>query len=283
VFISCVVATILHPPLKGKNIAMDEQDKTYTDPTVAETVSTYAAPPAEVTVEKEAEAAAPAEVTVEKEVAPPPIEVTEVTVEKEAKAANGMRVGVRIKFVRVRIGLGLRLGLGIMLRGQEANDNKARKTSSTEKRTKWANDKEARKIGDKDEILEWTHQLHQGKRSTIFHLIVYISCVSCNHPYLPLKGENIAMDEQDKGNTEPAISETVDTYLAPPAVVTAEKEAGKEAEAAAPAEVTMEKEAEAEAAPPPTEVIQRGMANGMRVRVRFKWVRVRIGVGLRLG
>ena len=65
-----MVATILYPPLKGKNIAMDEQDKNNTDPAVAETVITEAAPPAEVTVEKETEAAPPP---------PPSIEVTEVT------------------------------------------------------------------------------------------------------------------------------------------------------------------------------------------------------------
>jgi hypothetical protein len=72
-----VVAT----PLKGKNIAKDEQDKNNTDSSVAETVDTYPAPPAEVTVEKEAESAAPAEVTVEKEVevAPPPAEVIDQT------------------------------------------------------------------------------------------------------------------------------------------------------------------------------------------------------------
>ena len=75
-----MVATILYLPLKGKDITMDEQDKTNTEPTVAETVHTDPAPPAEVTVEKEAEAAAPAEVTVAKEAAPYPTEVTEVTV-----------------------------------------------------------------------------------------------------------------------------------------------------------------------------------------------------------
>ncbi len=72
VFISCVVATILYSPLKGE---------TNTDPAIAETVDTDPAPPAEVTVEKEAEAA------------PPPAEVTQVTVEKEVEA-EGMRVSV---------------------------------------------------------------------------------------------------------------------------------------------------------------------------------------------
>jgi hypothetical protein len=78
VFVSCVVGTILYSPLKGKNIAMDEQDKNNTDPAVAEIVDTDPAPPAEVTVEKDAEAAAPAEVTVAKEAEadPPSAEVT---------------------------------------------------------------------------------------------------------------------------------------------------------------------------------------------------------------
>jgi hypothetical protein len=76
------VATIHCVPSKSKNIAMDEQDKNNTDPAVAETVDTDPAPPAEATVEKEAEAAAPAKVTVEKEAAPSPIEVTEVTVSR---------------------------------------------------------------------------------------------------------------------------------------------------------------------------------------------------------
>jgi hypothetical protein len=77
VLISCVVANILYPPLKGQNIAMDEQDKTNIDPAVAEPVDTDPASPAEVTAENEAEGAAPAEVTVEKEAeaAPPPAEV----------------------------------------------------------------------------------------------------------------------------------------------------------------------------------------------------------------
>jgi hypothetical protein len=51
--------------------AMDEQDKHNTDSVAAETMDTYPAPPAEVTVEKEAEA----------EAAPPPTEVTEVKIE----------------------------------------------------------------------------------------------------------------------------------------------------------------------------------------------------------
>jgi hypothetical protein len=71
VFISCVVATIHYPPLKDQNIAMDDQDKTNTDPAVAETVDADPALSTVVTVEKEAEAAAPAKVTVEKEAAPP--------------------------------------------------------------------------------------------------------------------------------------------------------------------------------------------------------------------
>ncbi len=81
VFISCVVATILYPPLKDKMIAMDEQDKINTDPAFAETVDTDPAPPAEVTVEKEGEAAAPAEVSAEKEAeaVPPPTEVIDKT------------------------------------------------------------------------------------------------------------------------------------------------------------------------------------------------------------
>ncbi len=58
-FISCVAATILYPPLKGKSSAKDEQDKNNTDSSVAETVDTDPAPPAEVPVEKEAEAAPP--------------------------------------------------------------------------------------------------------------------------------------------------------------------------------------------------------------------------------
>ena len=92
-------------PLKSKNIAMDEQDKTNTDPAVAETVDTDPAPPAEATVEKEAEAAPAAEVTGEKEMeaACPPAEVTEVNVGKEAEAAKRMRVRVRVKLVRVRV------------------------------------------------------------------------------------------------------------------------------------------------------------------------------------
>jgi hypothetical protein len=64
------VATILYAPLKGKGLAMYEQDKKKNDPAVAETVDTYPTPPAEVTVEKETEAAPPP---------PPSIEVTEVT------------------------------------------------------------------------------------------------------------------------------------------------------------------------------------------------------------
>jgi hypothetical protein len=61
---------------------MDEQDKNNTDPAVAETVDTDPAPPAEVTVEKEAQTAAPVEVTVAKEAeaAPPPAEVTHIFV-----------------------------------------------------------------------------------------------------------------------------------------------------------------------------------------------------------
>jgi hypothetical protein len=60
---------------------MGEPDKNSTDPAVVQTVDTDPAPPAEVTVEREAEAAAPAEVTVEKEVeeAPPPVEVIDQT------------------------------------------------------------------------------------------------------------------------------------------------------------------------------------------------------------
>jgi hypothetical protein len=75
------IATVLYPPLKGKNITMDEQDKTYTKPTVAETVDSDPTPPAEVIVEKEKEAAASAEVTMAKEVgaAPPPAEVIDQT------------------------------------------------------------------------------------------------------------------------------------------------------------------------------------------------------------
>ncbi len=69
--------------------------------------------------------------------------------------------------------------------------------------------------------------------------------------YPPLKGQNIAMDEQDKHNTELAVAETVDTDPAPPAEVAVEKEV----KTAAPAKVTVEKETEAEAAPPPAEVI----------------------------
>ncbi len=72
---------------------MDE-DKKNTDPAVAETLDTYPTPPAEVTVEKDADAIA--EITLEKEAeAPPPppsIEVTEVTVDKEV--AKEMRVRV---------------------------------------------------------------------------------------------------------------------------------------------------------------------------------------------
>jgi hypothetical protein len=82
VFISCVVATIHYPPLKGQNIAMDDHDKTNTDPAVAEPVDTDPARPVEVTVEKEVEAAAaPAEVLVEKETEadPPPAEVIDQT------------------------------------------------------------------------------------------------------------------------------------------------------------------------------------------------------------
>jgi hypothetical protein len=69
---------------------MDEQDKKNDDIAVTETVNTDPAPPAEATVEKEAEAAAPAEVTVEKEAeaAPPPAEVTEVTAEPSAAATS---------------------------------------------------------------------------------------------------------------------------------------------------------------------------------------------------
>jgi hypothetical protein len=95
-FISCGVATILYPPLKDKNIAMDEQDNTNMDPAVSEPVHTDPAPPADVTVEKEAEAAAPAETTVEKETeaAPPSAEVPEVTVQREVEAAKGMRIRV---------------------------------------------------------------------------------------------------------------------------------------------------------------------------------------------
>ncbi len=107
-----MVAAIHDPPLKGTNIAMEEQDTENTDPVVAETVDTDPAPPAEVIVAKEAKADVSAEVTVEKEAAPPATEVIEAAVEKEAKSAKGMRVRVRVNFVRVRVGFGLRLGLG---------------------------------------------------------------------------------------------------------------------------------------------------------------------------
>ncbi len=218
--------------LKGKNIAMDEQDKNNFDPAVAETTDTDPAPPAEVTVEKETEADASSEVTVEKETeaAPPSTEVAEVTFGKETEAAKGIWVRVRVKLVRVRVKLvrvtvefGLTLGLGLRSgQGWGTNDN-------------------------------------------IFHLIMYISYVVATILYPPLKGKNIAMDEQDKSNTDPTVAETVDTDPAPPAEVTLEKEK----EAAAPAEVTVEKEA----APPPTEVTEvteekeAEAANGMRVRV----------------
>jgi hypothetical protein len=69
-------ATILYPLLKGENVAMDEQDKINTDLAVAETVDTDPVPPSG-TLEKEGKAAAPADVSVEKEAeaAPPPTEV----------------------------------------------------------------------------------------------------------------------------------------------------------------------------------------------------------------
>ena len=69
-----MVATILYPPLKGKNTAMDEQVKNNMDPAVDEKEA-EASPPVEAPVEKEVEAALPP--------APPPssTEVTEVTVE----------------------------------------------------------------------------------------------------------------------------------------------------------------------------------------------------------
>ena len=67
--------------MKGKSIAMDEQDKNSADPAVAENVDTDPAPTAEVAVEKEKEAAPPAEVTMEKEkeAAPPTAEVIDKT------------------------------------------------------------------------------------------------------------------------------------------------------------------------------------------------------------
>ncbi len=84
-----MVATILYPPLKSKNIAMDEQAKNNTDPAVDEAMDTDPGPSAEVTVEKEAEAGAPAGVTVEKEAETAlfPTKVNEVAVEKEVGAA----------------------------------------------------------------------------------------------------------------------------------------------------------------------------------------------------
>jgi hypothetical protein len=83
-------------------------------------------------------------------------------------------------------------------------------------------DKEARKTGDEGEILEWTHQQHKGKRSTIFTLLVFISCVVVTIHYPPSKGKNIAMDEQDKNNTDSSVAETVDADPAPEAEVTVE-------------------------------------------------------------
>ncbi len=77
---------------------------------------------------------------------------------------------------------------------------------------------------------------------------MFISCVVVTILYLPSKGKNISMSEQDKNSTDPAVVRTEDTYPAPPAEVTVEKEV----EAAAPAEVTVEKEVEV--APPPAEV-----------------------------
>ncbi len=113
VFVSCVVATMLYPPLKGKNIAVDEQDKNNTDPAVAETVDTDPAPPAEA-VEKEAEEAAPAEVTVEKEMeaVPPPAEVIDQTKKDKGERLRGWGLGLGSG---LRLGLGLRLVLGLVL------------------------------------------------------------------------------------------------------------------------------------------------------------------------
>ena len=78
---------------------------------------------------------------------------------------------------------------------------------------------------------------------------MYISCVVVTIHYPPSKGKNIAMDEQDQNNTDPAVVEIVDTHPALPPEVTVEKEA----EVAAPAEVNVEKLTGA--APPPAEVI----------------------------
>jgi hypothetical protein len=81
-----------------KNIAIDEQDKTNTEPTAAETVHADPAHPADSTFEKEAEAAAPAEANVEKEAeaesATPSIEVTEVTAQRGVQATKGRRVRI---------------------------------------------------------------------------------------------------------------------------------------------------------------------------------------------
>jgi hypothetical protein len=84
-----MVATILYPPLKDKNIAMDEQDKNNTDTAVAEIVDTYSASSAAGTVEMEAEAATPAVVTAAvAEIADnDPATPAEGTVEKKAEAA----------------------------------------------------------------------------------------------------------------------------------------------------------------------------------------------------
>ncbi len=72
--------------MKGKNLALDMQDKRNTNP----------ARPAKVTVEKEGEAAAPAELTVEKEAkaaTPPTVEaapfLTEVIDKTKRTKGNG--------------------------------------------------------------------------------------------------------------------------------------------------------------------------------------------------
>ncbi len=121
-------------------------------------------------------------------------------------------------------------GLGFQgIRGQETNANETRK-DKRHGQTKWT-------------------RRQKRQRSTIFHLIVFISCVFANILYPPLKGKNNAKDEQDKNNTDSSVAETVDTDPAPRAEVLV----AKEAEAAAPAEVTVEKEVKV--APPPDEVI----------------------------
>jgi hypothetical protein len=81
---------------------------------------------------------------------------------------------------------------------------------------------------------KWTRR-QTRLRSTIFHLIVFISCVVATTLYPPLKGKNIAMDEQDRNNTDSSVAEIVDADPATPAYVTLDKEA--------------------EATPPPAEVI----------------------------